>query len=250
MIKMIATDLDGTLLRHDKTISQHTKDVLQQCRARGIKLVVATARPYHNALELIEGIAIDGMVATNGAFVYADSELIHEHAISVEISRTLLLALGTNPSVLSISARKRNVCYRTWQQYETDILYDFTQPLNDTIAHMAFRTEDAAFAESLIGTYPQLEIYRVTGEHLYDIGPEGCTKAVGLSVLAKHFSIPPAGIAAFGDDHNDVDMLRFAGTGVAMANGIDEAKAAADCVCASNDNDGVARWVIETLPKI
>jgi len=247
MIKMIATDLDGTLLRRDKTISQYTKNALHRCQKSGIKLVVATARPYHNALELTEGIALDGMIATNGAFVYVGNELICEHTMPVEISRALLLALGKNPNVLSISARKRNCCYRTWQQYESDIVYDFTQPLHDIVAHMAFRTEDSSFAESLIGQYPQLEIYRVTGEHLYDVGPERCTKAAGLAALAKHFGIVPAEIMAFGDDYNDIDMLRFAGTGVAMSNAINETKAVVDFVCDTNENDGVARWLAEHI---
>ena len=247
MIKMIATDLDGTLLRSDKTISPYTKDVLQQCRARGVKLVFATARPCHNALELTEGIAVDGMVATNGAFVYAGETLLHEHAMPVEISRALLAELAAYSGATHLSARKRDGCYKTHPAHKTDILYDFTQPLNDTIAHMSFRTKDAAFAESLISAYPQLEIHRVTGELLYDIGPQGCTKAAGLTVLSEHFGISPAEIAAFGDDHNDVDMLAYAGTGVAMANAIDEAKAAANCICASNENDGVARWLEEHI---
>ena len=246
-IKLIATDLDGTLLRRDKTISPYTVQVLEQCQARGIQLVVATARPCHNALELTEGIAFDGIIATNGAFVYAGETLLREHTMPVEISRALLLALGNHPDVLSISARKRDSCYKTHPIHPTDILYDFTQPLNDTVAHMAFRMEDAAFAESLISAYPQLEIHRVTGEHLYDIGPQGCTKAAGISVLAEHWGISPADITAFGDDHNDIDMLRFAGTGVAMANAVDEAKAAADCICASNEDDGLARWLEEHI---
>jgi len=71
------------------------------------------------------------------------------------------------------------------------------------------------------------------------------TKWTGVLAVAKHWGIAIENIAAFGDDYNDVEMLAKAGFGVAVANGIDEAKATARYVCGTNDEDGPARWLEE-----
>ena len=65
--------------------------------------------------------------------------------------------------------------------------------------------------------------------------------------LNAHFGISTAGILAFGDDYNDIEMLKNAGIGVAVGNAIDEVKAVADYICDTNDNDGVAKWVEENI---
>jgi hydroxymethylpyrimidine pyrophosphatase-like HAD family hydrolase len=73
------------------------------------------------------------------------------------------------------------------------------------------------------------------------------TKASGIKYIADYFSISLSEVAAFGDDYNDVDMLRECGAGVAMSNAIDECKAAADYICGDCDDDGVARWLEENV---
>lgn len=70
------------------------------------------------------------------------------------------------------------------------------------------------------------------------------TKANGIKILAAHYGIK---IAAFGDDYNDIDMLQSCGIGIAMDNALPEVKAAADQICGSNEQDGVARWIADNL---
>ena len=137
--------------------------------------------------------------------------------------------------------------YTTGPRYDTDIFCDFKVPVNEIFAHISFRTESDVFASAIINKYRELVIYHVSGENLYDIGAAGCTKGNGVKDLASFFFVQAAEIVAFGDDFNDVEMLREYGIGVAVANAIDEAKAAADYTCDTNDNDGVAKWLEENV---
>lgn len=242
-IKMIVTDLDGTLLRTDKTISDYTLSVFKQCREKGIKIVIATARPLFGIADFTKVLENDGLIVTNGAFIYANDNIIHENVLPKEKSNTLLVELNQSPEVLKIGARKPNVYYTTKTTYEWDVLYDFSKPLDIDIAHISFRTEDTVFADNLIKKYSDFDIYRVTGENLYNVGVKGCTKANGVKILSAKMGIDLSCTAAFGDDYNDVEMLNNCGIGVAVDNAIEEVRAAADYICDSNDNDGVAKWL-------
>jgi hydroxymethylpyrimidine pyrophosphatase-like HAD family hydrolase len=73
------------------------------------------------------------------------------------------------------------------------------------------------------------------------------TKWNAVQAVSEHFNIPTADIVAFGDDYNDVEMLRGCGIGVAVANAINEAKSVADHICDTNENDGVAKWLEENV---
>ena len=243
---MIITDLDATLLRTDKTISSYSVSIFSRCHEQGIKIAFATARPLNMTTDYSKDIPIDGLVATNGAFIYANGKIIHEYALPIETSRALLAELGACPNVLRISARKHDKRYlSTPPSNGTDVFCDFKTPLDETFSHLSFRTDDDAFAAAIIAKYPELNIYHVTGENLYDIGAVDCTKASGIRELAAFFGIQIANIVAFGDDFNDIEMLQECGISVAVANAIDEAKAAAACICDSNDEDGVAKWLEE-----
>jgi len=249
-IKMIVTDLDGTLLMTDKTISDYTASIFKQCRERGIKIVFATARPLSMVTEYIKQISIDGLIATNGAFIYAGGNLIRENLLPVDIVHALQADLAGHPDVFKISARSKDIHYTTKFSYDGDIVCDFKTPLEEMVAHLSFQTYNDLFAKDLIQKYPELEIYHVTGENLYDVGAVNCSKMNGVKILAEQFGIDINDIAAFGDDFNDIGMLQTCGTGVAMMNAIDEVKVTADVVCDSNQNDGVAKWLEENVTLI
>jgi len=246
-VKMIVTDLDSTLLRTDKTISKYTASVFKRCRDKGIKTVFATARPLYLTTDFLETIVIDGLIATNGAFVYANGKIINEHIVPVELSKALLTELSASSVVQRIGARKRDVYYTTGPRNETDVYCDFKTPLDETFAHLSFHTEDTAFAAVIINKYPELEVSYVSGENLYDVGAFGCTKANGVKELASFWGIQIGDIVAFGDDHNDIEMLEVCGVGVAVANAIDEVIHVAEHVCDTNDNDGVAEWLEDNV---
>jgi hydroxymethylpyrimidine pyrophosphatase-like HAD family hydrolase len=81
----------------------------------------------------------------------------------------------------------------------------------------------------------------------YKLSKKAATKEKAITELCRHLNISSSKIAAFGDDFNDIGMLKLCGAGLAMENAIDEVKKAADQVCASNENDGVAKWILSIL---
>lgn len=123
------------------------------------------------------------------------------------------------------------------------IAWDFTNEVPIAIHRISIRHNDPKQVMRIAEKYSDLRVYSNSGETLFDIGPEKADKSKGVYELSKLFGIPMSEIAAFGDDFNDIDMLKDCGVGVAVANACDEVKSAADDVCDSNDEDGVARWL-------
>ena len=81
----------------------------------------------------------------------------------------------------------------------------------------------------------------------YKLSKKGATKEKAIDALCKHLELSPLQIAAFGDDFNDIGMLKLCGKGIAMSNAIDEVKAIADKICLSNEEDGVAKCIAKML---
>ena len=94
---------------------------------------------------------------------------------------------------------------------------------------------------------PTIDVIPFSGEGWFRFADKKADKWHGIEALAKHTGIDLSCIAAFGDDYNDIEMLNKCGIGIAVANSIDEAKAVADYICDTNDNDGVAKWLEERI---
>jgi Cof subfamily protein (haloacid dehalogenase superfamily) len=254
-IKLIATDLDRTLLRTDKSISDYTAKVLQRCRARGIKIVFATARSYANVADYETAVRPDALILTNGAVTRVGGTVTASQAIPPHIVAQLLAALRSHPGTRAISARGLHSSYTNNPQkaaqanQSIDIchLTDFAAPPTEPILHLSARHDDHAFMAGLAAQYPQVVMWLVSDEDLYDINLSTATKWNALSAVVAQLGITPDEVITFGDDLNDIEMLQSAGIGVAVANALPEAKAVADFVCGSNDNDGVARWIEENV---
>ena len=251
-IKMIVTDLDGTLLRTDKTISDFTKTVLHECKKEGLKVVYATGRGA-SAAQVAAAVFFDGKITTNGATAEADGITVYKSLIPYQTARPILV--GCNERGIKITTETGNMNYSNydvtdlWPDLTNSQIVDFSHHEVDAakIYSPNISHEDKDFIEKLIPD----DLYSVvtsdiTGDFL-QIMHKDATKAKAVSAFAQLWAIQPSEIVAFGDELNDVDMLTFAGVGVAMENAVDEVKAAADFVCLRNDEDGVARWIAENI---
>jgi len=249
-IKMIACDLDGTLLKTDKTISERTKTALVKCREAGIKVIFATGRGGSSA-RVVPAELFDGYITMNGAVTRTRDAVVYSRLIPYEIARPFLVDCDRRG--LSIASETGDMHYTNFKipdewldvvkNYE---ITDFSQHDKDAEKLYTFglTSEDVLFVEERLPG----ELYMIAAnDDLVMIMHKGATKSKALAELARVWEIAQSEIAAFGDDLNDVDMLEYASVGVAMENAHDEVKAAAGFICRGNDEDGVARWIEEMI---
>ena len=245
-IKMIVTDLDGTLLKDDKSISAHTENVIKRLRGNGIPFVVATARPIRAVKAFLPWISYDAAIFHNGAIVM-DHEILLK-SLGIKNPGEIVRAILTDHPEDQIAVESRDVMYSNFDAEEI-------WPGIDYIETADFRELEHAYAEKIIVNAPSGEMSRLEkyiSDDLYMLPSENriitihnmqSTKMNGIQVLAERYGISPSQIVAFGDDYNDMDMLRSCGVGVAVENALPEVKDAADEIAESNERDGVAKWL-------
>ena len=241
-IKMIVTDLDGTLLRRNETVSEYALDVFRRVRGQGILFAFATARSLESSQEYREMLNPDGDIVTGGCLVYAREQLLCSYALPVFRTKDLLSELCSNPAVTRVAARSMGSAYSNKPEKNRTCV-DFRSGLPEGLLGASCRTDDSEFISPLVARYPEFSFVHFSGSDFYDINPIEATKFNGVKVLARHFNVPMTEVAAFGDDNNDVEMLRECGVGVAMGNAIEACNAVANYTCCDCDEDGVAKWL-------
>ena len=254
-IKMIAVDLDETLLRSDKTISNFTAEILRICQQHGILIVFATARSESDCKQYIDVINPDAIISNRGAIVRVGNNIIHRVAIDVETTNKILRSCLKQPNVRYIYAYTDTGYFFNvpeaehdpvnWGEYNHDRYTDFSQGLKCDAYKITVEICDGMTADAIASSFPTVDVIRFSGEPFYSFGNKSISKWEGIKILAAHLSINTKDILAFGDDYSDIDMLRECGIGVAVANAISEVKAVADYVCCENNRDGVAKWIKE-----
>ena len=249
-VKAIVVDLDRTLLHTDKTLSPYTIAVLQECRRRGMKLMVATARPMRDVTQFCEKIAFDAMTVSNGARVICGMQRT-EYGICPNSAERILRALQCNPA-LRITLETGDCAYsnKPIVEYETTLSDDLiamarAEGATKILVHLD--KDDTLAAVQKVLTE---DVYAtVAAGYLIQIMNRAATKWNGIKAMLNISHDPPAETIYFGDDHDDIEPIKRCGIGVAVSNGIEEAKTAADYVAESNDADGVAKFLAQLLEK-
>ncbi len=252
--RLLATDLDGTLLRRDGTISERTLRTLRRAREAGIDLVMVTGRPARH-VEKIPGVAEIGgaVICVNGALIYdLDRELVvREHRLAATVAREL---------VSGLRAQLPGVCFavEVGLDYGWEPSYGLqrkrSEPPRLPIADALTLCENgvnkllarhAQFsAEELIGRSRNLFSGRASvsysGAPFLEISAAEVSKASALAAYCSERDIARSRVVSFGDMPNDLPMLEWAGHSVAMANAHPSVIAATREVTLSNEEDGVA----------
>jgi len=252
--RLVATDLDGTLVRTDGTISERTREVITAVEAQGVPVVFVTGRPLRWAEEVFEHVGDHGLaVVSNGALVW-----------DVAADRPRLRREIDPATVLGVCADLRAAVPGSAFAVETldgiglepgflerHPLPDGARraPLEELVTGPAVkllaRHEELGaqdywdLAEEAIGE--QVTITWSSASTLLEISAFGVTKATTLALLAEELGVDAVDVLAFGDMPNDLPMLAWAGTPYAMANAHPSVLAAVDHVAPSNDEDGVAQ---------
>ncbi|WP_434592244.1 HAD family hydrolase [Streptomyces sp. A5-4] len=253
--KLIATDLDGTLLRSDDTVSARTRDALAAVTAAGAAHIIVTGRAVPWTRHILDDLGYDGLaVCGQGAQVYHAGE--HRLLTSVTLDRQLAgLALSKieaeiGPLALAASRDGLDGAVLIGPGYQvqegplpylpyTDPADLWSAPLNKVyIQHPGL--SDDALAKVARETVGSLVDVVMAGAGVVEILPLGLTKATGLSLAARRLGLKASDTVAFGDMPNDIPMFGWAAHGVAMANAHAELKAVAHEITASNEDDGIA----------
>ncbi|MEU4014526.1 HAD family hydrolase [Microbacterium sp. NPDC028030] len=265
-VRLIATDLDGTLLDSSSGVSVRTRSALDAARDRGIHVVPVTARQPIGLRAIAADAAFDGWaLCSNGAYAVhlVDGRMLFAEELPADTIRTLADALRASiPGLLFASVREGGETFVAQHGYAeiADVSDHKRDP--ETMGGVPLEQVLSAPSLKLVIRHPELapptlfEALRslgltgfeatLSGAPFVEVMAEGVTKATGLARLCDHLGIDRADVVAFGDALNDVEMLRWAGRGVAMAHAATIVQDAADETTASNDEDGVAK-VIERL---
>lgn len=259
--KLIALDLDGTLKPFDGDISARSKEVIRSAMDAGIIVTLASGRPFPSMLPYVKELGISAPVIANQGcqIVLPDtSELVLDAAIPVEAVRPLLGHLQSR--ALDVIVDIHDDIYVRRSQFPEDFFCDFigrsyyaTYDLNGIVREEATKVlilDDDGKQERLL-----VELQARFGDQIHFVRahpmfieaiPLGVTKATALERVAADLGIPQQQTIAIGDADNDIEMVAWAGLGVAMGNASPRVKAVAGHVAPSVDEDGAA-VAIETF---
>ncbi len=263
-IRLIALDLDGTLLNQEKELSPRNQEALERCIQLGIHIVPATGRPALGLPGVIRNMpGVRYGILTNGARVedMVSGELISEARIDWQLASRVLTFVSQHPVAYDpyISGRGRMEARFLNHLEEYGLLpamkklvLSTRDEVENAIAYVEERKEDVekiniftpdqklrCWLWEKLSQYPEL-IVTSSLEYNLEINAASATKGRALSKLAEFLDIPIKQTMAFGDGSNDLSMIQTAGVGVAMANGMDGVKEKADYITLSNEEDGVA----------
>lgn len=267
---LVVTDLDGTLLRSDWTVSAYTRRVLTELAERGVRVGFATARSVERALSVAGHLPfLAPCVALNGAVILrADGSVLTEHRLDSDLvadAAALGADFGAEPfvsgredgrDVLMFSGRMSAHQRRFLDQRPGDRRFREVaslRPLDSTLVLSFMVDADAApdlMAALTSRKWPGVSVTAMNDIHLpgartLEIRATEATKGAALRRIRDGLGVEPQDTVAFGDQENDADLLAEAGIAVAMTNAHPTLHRLAHEVCPRNDEDGVARWLAE-----
>ncbi len=260
-ISLILSDLDGTLFHDDKSISAYSKQIIAEVQKRGILFGVCTSRAKVNAVKFLDGIQPDILITNGGGLVtvempkqvrHDDNGVIYSCEFTVEEIRTLIkttFEVCGPDAVLSVDNDHGLYCNTKEELGDKYWTHTDFADFNETAMKMCIETLDREKIEKIASSIgiEKIDYLPFSDIPWYKLSKKDATKEKAIEALCSHLKISPAQIAAFGDDFNDIGMLKLCGKGIAMANAIDEVKQISDDVCKSNEQDGVAAWIKENL---
>lgn len=248
-MKAIITDLDRTLLRTDKRISEYTLQVLKKCRDKGILIMAATARPERAILDYHMQVHFDAMTVTNGARVCVAGQELSGYPVERESVKVILERLCKIPdAVISLECGHEVYSNTEIPEWEAKVFTEFPKlPTSGTIYKILVSRENENIVSLVESLLTEDTYCTVAGSNLVQIMNKKATKWNGIQMMLRACHISTEEAVYFGDDNDDIEALKQCGVGVAVANAIEEVKKAADVVVESNDEDGVAKWIERSL---
>ena len=264
MYKLIAIDLDGTLLNKSKEISQRNMQAIERARNKGVRVVVCSGRVYMGARLFAKQLGLtDPIIACNGAKISENKDgkelfaqhickdacleiidLCHKHNVYYHIYADDIM-LSEKMEFATLKYYERNKQLLPEDRVDIEIVADMkhkilTMPQN--VLKFVIISQNADVLSKIrreAHLISQVDVMSSNYDN-FEIVDKGVSKGEALKFLSKKLSIPPEEMIAIGDNENDISMLKYAGLGIAMGNGEQCAKEIAQYVTATNEEDGVA----------
>lgn len=241
--KMIALDMDGTLLTEDKRISEENKTAIRMATDAGVTVIFATGRGIQNVMPYADELQLHSpLVTVNGSEVWRDLGKLHErHTLNVELVRRMH-GLGLH--------------YGTWfWAYSVGDIFNRDRWLEDNELDekqwlkFGYYTENTESLASIRAEIESWDLLEITNSHPLNIemNPKGINKARGIRQVCEILGIDMSQVITMGDSLNDAQMIQEAGLGIAMGNAQEEVKRIADRVTVSNEEHGVAQIIREYI---
>ena len=267
MTKLIAFDLDNTLLNTKKEVTPETLRVLERAASLGMEIVPVTGRIWSAVPDSVKSMKfVRYAVTLNGAEIFdvVKNKTLAENLLSVERGITMCHVcddLGVVYDCIADGVRfMKRECYDNVEsissgEWQTKIIRDSAKPVDDIIAELAktrgvqkmqIYTLDMTLRENLLHALPVVfpkALFTSSVANNIEINDLAANKGDGLRLLAEKLNIPMSATMAFGDGLNDLSMIRAAGIGVAMGNACREVLEIADHVTSDCDHDGVAEGI-------
>lgn len=257
MIKMVATDIDGTILPYGGEFRPAVLDCINELGKRGIKVVLVTGRMHSSTVPLAKKLGLDTPVIS------------YQGGLIKEMNGNTLYQSNLNPPTAKEIikwARNNNVHInlyiddKLYVEQDNEIIQYYIKgkfvdynvcpfddlEIKDVNKLLAIDIHDAekvsGWAEVLKEKYPQLYIVKST-PYFCEIGPSDAKKSLSVEFLRKYWGIKKEEVLTIGDQNNDIDLIECGGIGVAMGNGTDELKKYADYVTDTCENDGFVKAI-------
>lgn len=262
---LICLDLDGTLLRTDKTISKRTEAVIQALKEKGHLIMIATGRPYRVSKEYYRQLRLETPIVNfNGAYVHHPDDPgwgVYHTPIPLPVVENILRTCEAFHLQNIIVEHMDDVYIKNHdaaltESFKVNVGQLQIGPIFETLKTdptcVLIQTENGEterLLKALDTQYTDAVHQRSWGNpsNIIEIIRNGVNKAVGIKRVAEYYHIPRERIIAFGDEDNDLEMLAYAGRGIAMGNAAERIKQVADDVTLTNDEDGIAAYLERLL---
>ena len=258
MYKLLALDLDGTLIGRDLIISSRTKTAISQLMGHGIIVTIATGRMFQSALPYARELNISApLICYEGAMI-ADpntKEVLWHKPVPLSLAREAIELI--NKENLHINAYLDDELYVESVNDKAELYSSISRVIPNAVGDLLAFLDREPTKLVVVGNPDEIDhinkllnekfngaLYVAKSYPLFcEIAHPECNKANALAMLTDQFGITQSEVVAIGDNHNDMNMVQWAGLGIAMANGSDETKEAADWVTGHQEEDGVAQAI-------
>ncbi len=243
-MKVIITDLDRTLLRTDKTVSEYTRTILKRCHDKGIILMAATARPERTILTYRDQIDFEAIATLNGARIILPHSTLENGIMPSSAEKILKKVIMIPDLILSMETGNGIFSNVPDPEWNVTVFHEFPAlPTEGIIYKLLLRSQENDIRQEVEKALTADTYMTVAEGKLIQIMSTAATKWNGIKAMLEAVGVKQNEAVYFGDDNDDIESIKNCGMGVAVSNAIDEVLNVADFITESNDMDGVAQFI-------